>query len=126
MRAHTMKPLTIKQKRFVNEYVKEGNGTQAALVAYNTDKPTVAGVIADENLKKPNIREAVDTALVALDLTPEWILNKHKNIAERHEVTDAMISERALENIGKIAGMYPSSTNSVELSDGKLSISWQN
>jgi phage terminase small subunit len=115
--------LTIKQKRFVKEYVKDGNGTQAALKTYDTDKPEVAAVIADENLKKPNVKEAIEQALVKLELTPEWVLSQHKWIAE-NRMDEVMAQERALENIGKIANLYPSAKTDLELSDGKLKITW--
>lgn len=58
--------LTKKQKEFVGEYLQTGNGTQAALKAYNigtkhgTEQPeTVANAIAVENLQKPSIIEAI-------------------------------------------------------------------
>jgi|CXWK01.1.fsa_nt_gi phage terminase small subunit len=47
--------LTKKQEIFVKEYLDTGNGTQAALEAYDTDNPRVAAAIASENLTKPNI-----------------------------------------------------------------------
>ena len=44
---------TLKQKRFAAEYVKnKGNGTQAALVAYDAKDEKSASVIAVENLGK--------------------------------------------------------------------------
>jgi len=52
---------TFKQQEFAREYVNsKGNGTQAALKAYDTGDPMVASVIAYENLKKPYIKEAIE------------------------------------------------------------------
>lgn len=55
--------LTKKQKGFVKEYAKTGNGVQSALKAYDTDDYATAGVIAVENLEKPKIQNALDEAL---------------------------------------------------------------
>lgn len=59
-----MTRLTKKQRKFVKSFVEtEGNGTQAALTAYDTTDPNVAAVIASENLRKPNIVDALEEAL---------------------------------------------------------------
>lgn len=52
------KRLTAKQQRFCNEYLIDLNATQAAIRA-GYSKNT-AGVIANENLNKPYIREYID------------------------------------------------------------------
>jgi len=46
------KKLTIKQARFLKEYFRTGNGTQAAMLAYDTNNPATAASIATENLIK--------------------------------------------------------------------------
>lgn len=51
--------LTRKQRTFVQGFVEHGNGTQAALEAYDTQDPKVAAVIASENLNKPNVIEEI-------------------------------------------------------------------
>ena len=50
--------LTKKQQAFVIEYVKDFNGTQAAIRAGYSEN--TAAVIASENLTKPNITEAIE------------------------------------------------------------------
>lgn len=50
--------MTEKQKRFCDEYLISLNATQAAIKAGYSKK--TAGVIGDENLKKPYIREYLD------------------------------------------------------------------
>lgn len=55
--------LTKKQRGFVKDLIKIGNGTKAALANYDTDDEDVAGVIASENLGKPKIQEAINNAL---------------------------------------------------------------
>ena len=49
--------LTAKQQRFVDEYLKDLNGTQAAIRAGYSKK--TASVIAAENLVKPNIQSEI-------------------------------------------------------------------
>jgi len=46
------KALTIKQKMFLKEYFKTGNGTRAALKAYETTDVNVAATMASQNLIK--------------------------------------------------------------------------
>lgn len=58
--------LTKKQKGFVKDYAKTGNGVQAALKNYeieSKDKERVAASIATENLTKPDIVKAIHDAL---------------------------------------------------------------
>lgn len=55
--------LTKKQKGFVKEYIKTGNGRKAVLKNYDTTDDNVAGAIASENLTKPNIQNAIKEAL---------------------------------------------------------------
>jgi phage terminase small subunit len=53
----------MKQRIFVDEYIEnKGNGTKAALKAYDTDKDYVAKNIASENLTKPNVWQAIQDA----------------------------------------------------------------
>ena len=52
------KRLTLKQQRFVDEYIISGNATQAAIKAGYSEK--TAAVTATENLRKPNIKAELD------------------------------------------------------------------
>lgn len=59
--AEKLPRLTPKQQEFVNEYLVDLNATQAAIRAgYSED---TAGAIGSENLKKPEIQEAVQKAM---------------------------------------------------------------
>lgn len=71
--------LTPKQKAFVREYKKNGgNGTQAAIKAGYSEN--TADVIATENLRKPNIKEA--------------LAQEEKKLQEKYEYTiDDMVRE---------------------------------
>jgi phage terminase small subunit len=53
--------LTLKMKRFIEEYLVDLNATQAAIRAGYS--PESAYSIGDENLKKPVIKNAIDKAL---------------------------------------------------------------
>jgi len=75
------KGLTLKQKRFTAEYIKTGNGTQAARKAYGvSDK--VASVMAVENLGKPSIKAAVESAAQKLGINTEYVLGNFKEMLE--------------------------------------------
>lgn len=56
--------LTLKQKKFADEYIISGNATQSAIKAGYSKK--TAGVIAVENLEKPNIKAYIDERLKEL------------------------------------------------------------
>lgn len=56
-----MARLKPRQKKFVSEYAKSGNATQAAKAAGYSKK--TAGAIAAENLQKPHITAAIEKAV---------------------------------------------------------------
>ena len=77
-----MGKLTLKQKRFVAQYAaNNGNGTQAVLRVYDTDKDYVAKNIASENLTKPNVREELDRILAKDELKLSKIVDNMSSIA---------------------------------------------
>jgi phage terminase small subunit len=98
--------MTTKQAVFVNEYVKDFNGTQAAIRAGYSSK--TANRIATENLSKPVIRDEVDKRLRAAmeesNITLDWWLKKVKDIAENGKSDNTKV--RALDLIGKHLGAY--------------------
>lgn len=63
--------LTNKQRAFVAEYLKDCNGTQAAIRAGYSAKS--AASIASENLTKPKIQRAIEDAMTAHAMTPEEV-----------------------------------------------------
>ena len=97
-----MAKLTKKQEMFVKEYIIDLNGTQAAIRAGYSKK--TAKVIANENLTKPYILEAIQK-----ELEPKM---------NRIEIT----AERVLEEIAKIAffnikNLYKDDGNLKEISE---------
>ena len=72
--------LTIKQRKFISEYVKTGNGTQSALTAYKTT-PMTAANIASENLNKPQIVEEIDRILKVNNFSLEENIKSVASIA---------------------------------------------
>jgi hypothetical protein len=65
---------TLKQTRFVNEYLETGNATEAAMRAYNPHTRATARAIGSENLAKPNIRDLIDNTLIEEGLTPKLVI----------------------------------------------------
>lgn len=76
-----MSKLTIKQKKFVEEYIISGNATEAALKAGYSKKTSYS--IGNENLKKPEI-------IAALRAKEEEL--KSKKIASQEEVLEYLTS----------------------------------
>ena len=57
------RPLTIKQRKFVDEVVKIGNATEAAVRVYKNKKRATSMAIGNENLWKPMIKAAIEDRL---------------------------------------------------------------
>lgn len=70
--------LTERQRRFIEEYLMDRNGTQAAIRAGYSAK--TAKAIAAENLTKPAIRRVIDAAVKKLaqqtDIDADWVLRR--------------------------------------------------
>lgn len=52
--------LTLKQQRYIEEYLKTGNATEAASKVYNTKNRDVAKSIWCENFTKPYIKAEIE------------------------------------------------------------------
>lgn len=66
--------LTVKQRRFVEEYCTDYNATQAAIRAGYSEN--TAAIIGWENLRKPNISEAIKKRLSDLAMSAEEITRR--------------------------------------------------
>ena len=95
--------MTPKQQRFVEEYLIDCNATQAAIRAGYSEK--TAAVIGAENLTKPNIQEAVETAMQSrserTEITQDWVIDKLVENVDR-----AMQASPVLDSEGRETGVY--------------------
>ena len=107
--------LTPKQASFVRYYVQLKNATQAAIKAWYSKK--TAKQIADENLSKPYLKDAIakEQAKVneKFELSQEWMINEWKKLVEygnkwmeEGKPIDVTTVKDSLKEIGKLAGYY--------------------
>lgn len=109
--------LNERQKKFVREFVKTNNATQAAKSAGYSEKTAYS--IGQENLKKPEIKEAIEKEQKKNAEKYEYTIEncirefeKLKKIAlERKNPLgtpnpDVSSAIKAQENIGKLCGFY--------------------
>lgn len=102
--------MTLKQKKFVKEYLKTGNGTQAALQVYDTQDPHTAQAIASENLSKPVIKDQIDEALAKNGITPQLITDQIKGLAIKEvDKISGDVKLKANIELLKLMGAYPGS-----------------
>jgi hypothetical protein len=109
--------LSVKQRRFVAEYARSGNGTQAALIAYDTDDPHTAHSIASENLRKPAIQDAVGEFLDAEGLSDEKLLAIHTHYLRLCGSADPRLKAlglKALDMAYKLKGAYAPERHRIE------------
>ena len=59
------RPLTIKQRKFIDAVVETWNASEAASRAYKTNNRVTAWSIWKENLQKPQIKAAIEDRLAA-------------------------------------------------------------
>lgn len=100
---------TLKQKKFVKELVKTGNGTQAIINAgYNAKSRRVAGVMAVDNLNKPSVQNALLTELDKVGLTDVRIAELLEEAITSGVGRDSRNSDalRGLDMLHKIKGSY--------------------
>lgn len=97
------KKLTLKQQRFITEYLKTGNATESAHKAgYSDSSRNTLAQQAFENLKNPNILDAINRELVKAEITPEWIMFEFKKVAGNDNSLNYPSKLKALENLSKI------------------------
>jgi phage terminase small subunit len=65
---------TVKQRRFIEEFCVDGNRTKAAIRAGYS--PESAYSIGSENLKKPEIKAAVDARMLELSLPAQQVIKR--------------------------------------------------
>ena len=81
------KDLTIKQKRFLQEYFKTGNGTRSAMLAYDVTDPNLAASMASQNLSK--LKGVVQSLMEAKGLSLGKIIDV---VNDAHSATKFILS----------------------------------
>lgn len=105
----TARPLSARQQRFIDEYLVDGNATQAAIRAgYSAH---TAAVIGAENLRKPKIASAVAAARQArsarTQTTADGIVAElWENHRLARETKNLHASNVALRMLGDHLGMF--------------------
>lgn len=102
-------PLNPRQQRFVAEYLIDLNATQAAIRAGYA--PASAHVHASRMLKDAKISEAVEqgksATLERAEIDQDWVVGEFKaTLARARALDDLAAANKAVENIGKIGGLY--------------------
>lgn len=131
--------LTTRQNLFVHYYLETKKGNEAArLAGYSGDDASLRA-IASENLTKPNIREAIETAYKQRHLSADGVLAELSDIAsapwkdfvevkygENGEILPAVLKLsdkiKAAELLGKFHRLFADKTDvEVNLSDQDVS-----
>lgn len=108
-----MTAMTLKQTKFVKEYLTNGgNGTKAALAVYGTKDSHTAHQIAYENLRKPAVIQELRRSLESLGLSDEYLDLCLREIIEsgvanksRTRPADAL---NAIEMVNRLKDRFPS------------------
>lgn len=98
-----MLKLTIKQKKFADEYIRLGNATQAAINAGY--KPENAGQIGNQNLKKLQIAEYINKKMKVLDAKKTMQIKEI--MEELTSIARGEIKEERLDKDGGIVETRP-------------------
>jgi phage terminase small subunit len=98
--------LTVKQKKFIDEYVKTGNGTASALKVYNTKSKIVAGSIASDNLQKPIVKKTIEEIMADVGYSTDNSVSTLSYIQQhgKDKKLSASDSIRATELLLKLEG----------------------
>lgn len=107
----TEQKLTPKQKRFVAEYLKTGNGTESARRAGYAGNDVTLANVATENLRKPYIAQAIEKANTKrserLELEADWELKQCLDILEEcRREGDLKTAIQAVNTVGKLRGKF--------------------
>ncbi len=98
-----MLKLTIKQKKFADEYIRLGNSTQAAILAGYSKK--TARQIGADNLSKSYIREYINEKMDALD--KKKTMQIKEIMEELTSIARGELKEERLDKNGNIVETRP-------------------
>lgn len=109
-----MAKLTHKQQRFIEEYVIDGNATQAAIRAGYSENTAYS--IGEENLKKPEIKEMIEKLQheqsEKAGITAEYVLSGIRDIAEKKDARDSD-KLKAYELLGRNLSLFTDVTKAI-------------
>lgn len=86
------KRISKKEKGFVKDWIKTGNGTKAIMNNYDVKSEKVAGVMAVENLAKPRIQAVI--ARYADRFSDEELEKHHKELLNQKQVAYFVFPKR--------------------------------
>lgn len=114
-----MAELTDKQQRFVDEYLVDFNATQAAIRSGYSEK--TARAIGAENLTKPDIAKAIQSAMLQkkqrTELDADFVIKSLMAEAmEQGERSSHAARVQALAHLGKVLGIFAPDKVSVDMS----------
>jgi len=128
--------LTPKQQQFVNEYLKTGNGAQSASKVYNiggrhgisenSSADNVAGTIANQNLNKPIIQQAIEGRMKARELSADFVIEELLRDAtdEVYREKNPAVRVKTLELLGKIKRLFVDRVDAQVLLADVTKIGW--
>jgi len=103
-----LKKLTPKQQRFVSEYLIDLNATQAAIRAGYSEK--TAKQMGTENLAKPVLAEAIETALAErserTEITQDYVLTSIMETMEQRKGTGEHSNPNAVLKGAELLGRH--------------------
>ena len=94
--------LTLKQQGFVKDYIQTKNGSKAIKQNYEVVDDNTAGVMAHENLSKPKIIKAIDSALQGVGLNDKHVAKIHKRNMDQD--THLHVSQTAVKDYYGVTG----------------------
>jgi phage terminase small subunit len=102
--------LTDKQINFINEYMKDMNGTAAYLRAGYQCTDEAARRAASRLLTNVDVMSEIgqrtDKMQEESGMSVQWVLNKYKKIIESTEDVDPGVAKGALDSVAKHFGMF--------------------
>jgi len=112
------KIFTVKQQRFINEYLKDGNASRAALDAGYSEY--TAGVIGCHNLQNPEIANEIqrkrDEYQKKFEIRREYMVEKlYQTIAIAEQQKDKNALLKAIDILNKMSGQYTSTVVNVNV-----------
>ncbi len=116
-----MKDLTLKQKRFVKEYLKDGNGTRAAFKVYKVKNANTAHAVASETLRSPTVIKAIKMKLRMEDVDERFIIER---LIKETDDENAAVRLKALELLGKYLKLFTDKVDHSHVFDKVKEIGW--